>query len=71
MEIIKILFAKLEQKVLTQTPLAEMLGIIDMYSRVTMHVIALRVSLQYIQHCMDLQLAVDPYKRPVLFEQTD
>ena len=26
---------------------------------------------QYIQHCMDLQLAVDPYKRPVLFESTD
>ena len=25
----------------------------------------------YIQHCMDLQLAVDPYKRPVLFERTD
>ena len=51
MEIIKkkkILFAKLQQKVLTQTPLAEMLGIIDMYSRVTMHVIALRASLQYV-----------------------
>ena len=25
----------------------------------------------YIQHCMDLQLAVDPYKTPVLFESTD
>ena len=28
-------------------------------------------SLCYIQHCMDLQLAVDPYKRPVLFESMD
>ena len=28
-------------------------------------------SLRYIQHCMDLQLAVDPYKRPVLFESMD
>ena len=26
---------------------------------------------QYIQHCMDLQLAVDPYKRRVLFESMD
>ena len=25
----------------------------------------------YIQHCMDLQLAVDPYKRRVLFESMD
>ena len=25
----------------------------------------------YIQHCMDLQLAVDPYKRHVLFESMD
>ena len=25
----------------------------------------------YIQHCMDLQLAVDPYKRCVLFESMD
>ena len=25
----------------------------------------------YIQYCMDLQLAVDPYKRRVLFERTD
>ena len=25
----------------------------------------------YIQHCMDLQLAVDPYKRRVLFERMD
>ena len=25
----------------------------------------------YIQHCMDLQLAVDPYKRSVLFESMD
>ena len=25
----------------------------------------------YIQRCMDLQLAVDPYKRPVLFESMD
>ena len=29
------------------------------------------VAALYIQHCMDLQLAVDPYKRPVLFERTD
>ena len=25
----------------------------------------------YIQHCMDLQLAVDPYKKRVLFESMD
>ena len=31
----------------------------------------IHVYTQYIQHCMDLQLAVDPYKRPVLFESTD
>ena len=29
------------------------------------------VDVCYIQHCMDLQLAVDPYKRHVLFESID
>ena len=29
------------------------------------------VTPHYIQHCMDLQLAVDPYKRRVLFESMD
>ena len=28
-------------------------------------------STSYIQHCMDLQLAVDPYKKRVLFESMD
>ena len=27
--------------------------------------------LPYIQHCMDLQLAVDPYKKRALFESID
>ena len=29
------------------------------------------VQCTYIQHCMDLQLAVDPYKKRVLFESMD
>ena len=29
------------------------------------------IDIYCIQHCMDLQLAVDPYKRRVLFESMD
>ena len=34
-------------------------------------VVVICMSSLYIQHCMDLQLAVDPYKRCVLFESME
>ena len=42
---------------------------IDMMCQMT--IFFTRVFIHSIQHCMDLQLAVDPYKRRVLFENMD